>query len=91
MKPFFLKLAILVILPFTGYNPGIDTPKRPNIILILIDDLGYGDIGCYGNITNLTLNIDQLEREGMRLTRFFTPTANVQPDLCCTAYGHVPK
>ncbi len=49
------------------------TPKeqsKPNIILILIDDLGYGDIGCYGNTTNLTPNIDRLAEEGLKLTDF---------------------
>lgn len=47
-------------------------PKKPNIILILIDDLGYGDVGCYGSTTNLTPNIDKLATEGMLFTDFHT-------------------
>jgi arylsulfatase A len=43
---------------------------KPNIILVLIDDLGYGDLGCYGSKSNLTPNIDQLAREGLKFTDF---------------------
>ncbi len=46
--------------------------SKPNIILILIDDLGYGDIGCYGKRVNATPNIDQLAKEGIRFTDFHT-------------------
>jgi arylsulfatase A-like enzyme len=45
-------------------------PDQPNIILILADDLGYGDIGCYGSQRNLTPNIDRLASEGLRFTDF---------------------
>jgi arylsulfatase A len=44
--------------------------KKPNIILILIDDLGYGDLGCYGSKSNFTPHIDQLAKEGMKFTDF---------------------
>ncbi len=42
----------------------------PNFVLILADDLGYGDIGCYGNPANRTPHLDRLAREGMRFTDF---------------------
>jgi hypothetical protein len=51
----------------------VETRKKvnqPNIILIMIDDLGYGDLACYGSENNLTPNIDQLAREGMKFTDF---------------------
>ncbi|KAM8753178.1 arylsulfatase F-like [Rhynchonycteris naso] len=41
---------------------------RPNIVLIMVDDLGIGDLGCYGNATMRTPNIDRLAREGVQLT-----------------------
>jgi hypothetical protein len=44
--------------------------RQPNFVLILADDLGYGDIGCYGNTRNKTPHLDQLAREGMRFTDF---------------------
>lgn len=42
----------------------------PNIVLILADDLGYGDLGCYGSRVNQTPNIDRLARDGMRFTDY---------------------
>jgi arylsulfatase A len=44
--------------------------KRPNIVLIVVDDLGYGDTGCYGSRINKTPHIDKLASEGMRFTDF---------------------
>ncbi len=44
--------------------------RRPNFILILADDLGYGDLGCYGHAHNQTPHLDQLAREGLRFTDF---------------------
>ena len=45
--------------------------SKPNIILINCDDLGYGDIACYGSKVNLTPYIDQLAAEGLKLTDFY--------------------
>lgn len=50
--------------------------KQPNIIVILADDLGYGDLGSFGGRAIRTPNLDKMAREGARLTRFFT-SANV--------------
>ena len=45
---------------------------RPNIILVFADDLGYGELGCYGQTKIATPNIDRLAREGARFTQFYT-------------------
>ena len=45
-------------------------PQSPNIVLILADDLGYGDLACYGSRSNLTPNIDQMAAQGLRFTDF---------------------
>jgi arylsulfatase A len=47
------------------------TPSKPNFILILADDLGYGDIGPFGSTKNRTPNLDRMAREGMKLTSFY--------------------
>lgn len=44
---------------------------RPNVIFILADDLGYGELGCYGQELIKTPQIDQMAREGMRFTDFY--------------------
>ncbi len=51
---------------------------KPNIILINCDDLGYGDLGCYGSTVNSTPAIDQLAKEGIKFTDFYMSSA------CCT-------
>ena len=57
----FLLLFLVFILEGCGQ---IETPYKPNIILIMIDDLGYGDIGCYGSKINHTPHIDKLAKGG---------------------------
>ena len=49
---------------------------RPNIIFILADDLGFGDLSCYGQKKFSTPNIDRLGAEGMRLTTHYTNYVN---------------
>ena len=44
--------------------------QPPNIVYIMVDDLGYGDLGCYGSRINRTPNIDKLAAEGLRFTDF---------------------
>ncbi len=55
------------------------TAKKPNIIFILVDDLGYGDIGCFGQEKIQTPAIDQLAEEGMRFTQSYAGNAVCAP------------
>ncbi|MAC51462.1 MAG: arylsulfatase, partial [Gimesia sp.] len=65
--------------------------KRPNILLITADNLGYGDLGCYGNPVMKTPMLDQLASEGVRLTDFYTasPTCTVSRATLLT--GRYPQ
>jgi len=60
---------------------------RPNIIFILADDLGYGDLGCYGQKTIKTPNIDKLAAEGMRFTQCYAGSTVCAPSRCCLMTG----
>ena len=60
--------AALYMRPFTMH--GKDQGEKPNFVLILADDLGYGDIGCYGNTVNRTPHLDRLAAEGIHFTDF---------------------
>ena len=54
-------------------------PKRPNIVVILADDIGYGDLGCYGATKVKTPNLGRLAREGMRFTDAHSPASVCTP------------
>ena len=52
---------------------------KPNVIFILADDIGYGDLGCYGATKHRTPNCDRLAREGVRFTDGHAPSAVCTP------------
>jgi len=61
--------------------------QKPNIILIVADDLGYGDLGCYGQKKILTPNIDRLAAEGMRFTQAYAGSTVCAPSRCSLMTG----
>ena len=61
--------------------------QRPNIICILADDLGWGDLGCYGQKTLKTPHLDRLAREGMRFTRHYAGSTVCAPSRCVLLTG----
>jgi arylsulfatase A-like enzyme len=63
---------------------------RPNIILILADDLGYGDLGCYGHPKFKTPNLDRLASQGTRLTHFNCPASFCAPTRSSLMTGRYP-
>jgi len=66
-------------------------PERPNIIVVLVDDMGFSDIGCYGGEIN-TPNLDKLAADGLRFTHFHN-TARCCPtraSLLTGLYPHQP-
>ena len=62
-------------------------PLRPNIIFILADDLGYGDLGCYGQTQIKTPNIDKLAAEGIRFTSCYAGSTVCAPSRCALMTG----
>ena len=63
---------------------------RPNIVLIFVDDMGYGDLGCYGNKEIKTPNIDRLAAEGQRWTSFYSSGAVCVPSRTGLMTGRHP-
>lgn len=63
------------------------TASRPNIVFILADDLGYGDLSCYGQQRFATPNIDAIARSGMRLTQCYSGTTVSAPSRSCLLTG----
>ncbi|MCC6512156.1 MAG: sulfatase [Pirellulaceae bacterium] len=94
-----MRPAVLIAMLIFGQLPNVLTAAPPNIVLILADDLGWADVGCYGNTFNETPHIDRLAREGMRFTQFYagpvcSPTrANLQSGQDQARFGitqHIP-
>ncbi|KAJ1116277.1 hypothetical protein NDU88_004493, partial [Pleurodeles waltl] len=82
----FLVCSLLFIACQSNTAP----PFKPNILLILADDLGIGDIGCYGNDTIRTPHIDGLAREGVKLTHHITASPVCTPSRAAFLTGRYP-
>ncbi|MFB6453671.1 arylsulfatase [Chitinophaga sp. Hz27] len=84
------KLALLVILlPMLGFAQAgkKNSSRKPNIIYIYADDMGYGELGCYGQTKIKTPHLDELAREGMRFTQHYTSTPVCAPARCMLMTG----
>jgi arylsulfatase A-like enzyme len=67
-----LLAALLVLLGVPALAPALAAPaSKPNVIWVMADDLGYGDLGCYGQHVIRTPHLDRMAAEGMRFTRFY--------------------
>src|SRR6185436_18030208 len=72
--------------PGVAAVPGPGAAK-PNVIFILADDLGYGDLGCFGQTKIKTPNLDRMAAEGMRFTQAYAGTTVCAPSRCALMTG----
>ena len=85
-----IAFAMLSLVANVGPAPGGEAPARPNVVLILADDLGFGDLGCYGHPKFRTPNLDRMAAEGVRLTEFNTPMPFCAPTRAALMTGRYP-
>lgn len=84
-----LRLILAVLILGTANHPHLvcrayaekvaESPRRPNIVFILADDLGYGDLGCYGQRIIRTPHLDRMAAEGLRFTQFYAGSTVCAP------------
>ena len=82
-------LSLLLFVP-CSVRYALGAPQPPNIIIILADDLGYGDLGCYGHPTIRTPNLDQMAAEGLRFTDFYVAACVCTPSRAALLTGRLP-
>ncbi|MDY3559587.1 sulfatase-like hydrolase/transferase [Gemmata sp. JC673] len=64
--------------------------ERPNVVVVLVDDFGWGDPACYGNTVVKTPNMDRLAKEGVRFTQGYVAAPICSPSRCGIITGHFP-
>ncbi|QDU39563.1 Arylsulfatase [Maioricimonas rarisocia] len=90
LRPTSFMLMFLAMVAVSGRTDAADNAadsEQPNVVLIYIDDLGYGDLGCYGSEDIPTLNIDRLAAEGVRCTASYITNPPCCPSRCSLMMG----
>src|SRR5277367_2440317 len=81
-------VCLLLLILLASQTVRADAPPRPNIVVILVDDMGFSDIGCYGSEIP-TPNLDRLAEGGVRFTQFYN-TARCSPTRASLLTGLYP-
>ncbi|TWT58706.1 Arylsulfatase [Thalassoglobus neptunius] len=86
----FLMLNVFVVLMLGTSTQVTTADDSPNFIIIYADDLGYGDLSCYGNPTIRTPHLDQMAAEGLRFTQFYSASSVCTPSRAALMTGRLP-
>jgi len=88
MRPWAAALLVVILAEGVGAGSALAQQQKPNVIFILADDLGYGDLGCYGQQKIKTPCIDRLAREGVRFTQHYAGSPVCGPSRTCLLLGN---
>ena len=85
-----MRFVIPLLLIALGTECWAAEDKRPHIVVVLADDMGLGDLSCYGGDIVKTPNLDQIAREGTRFTQYYSPAPICSPARCGLITGQFP-
>ena len=97
LKAIGLAVVLGVVLPGAGFcaaeesQPPASPGARPNVLLIMADDLGYGDLSCYGGTDIKTPHLDKLMSAGMRFDEFYANCCVCSPSRAALLSGRYPE
>ena len=94
MKSVFIVLVLAVLMAIPACQGDGEEKQQetlPNIVFVYCDDLGYGDLACFGNQVNRTPNIDRLAEEGMKFTEFYSASPVCSPSRAALLTGRIPQ
>jgi arylsulfatase A len=87
----FLRVFFILVLVLSWIMPEISTAAdRPNVVIVFADDMGYGDLGCYGHPTIATPRLDRMAEEGQRWTDFYAADNVCTPSRAALMTGRLP-
>ena len=87
---FWFFLAAFLSFPFVAISQEPEKKPRPNVVLIVIDDLGWADLGCYGSTFHKTPQLDKLAKEGVRFTDAYAACPVCSPTRAAIMTGKYP-
>ena len=94
MKQLINLATVLIVVGLsacTNQTEVTEPDDLPNIVVIYCDDLGYGDLGCFGNTEIRTPNIDRMAKEGMKFTDFYSASPVCSPSRAALLTGRIPQ
>ena len=88
-----MRIAVTAILAGAGQfaHAAEPSPVRPNLVLVFIDDMGWGDFSCFGNEEAQTPNIDRLASQGLRFEQFYVNSPICSPSRVAISTGQYPQ